>query len=120
MEGNKIYNALFGKKEVELSSEKVELGSLQDFETLYDNVNKTTNKAFNEASQLSKSVNSIINDALSNISRAEKQAGKLENQAKDLGLSLPKEVHSKISSIKEDQDMLLKLRAALKSLDSAY
>jgi len=117
---DRINSQLFKAQEIELSAEKVELGMLQDFENLYDLVNKEANKTFNDTSMMVKDLQKKASENISLIDRATKKAQLIESKAKDLGLEIPKEVQKKLESLKEDEDMLIKLRASLKSVSKSY
>ena len=109
-----ILKALQNRKvEVELKSEKVELGIVQDFDKLFDSVNdKDTNIGLSLIKALSKAeadYKKIINEW----SEVAKSGGKGEVLAKELGVELPKTFKNKIdsaeSSIKEVQKYIGKI-----------
>ena len=76
----KVYSKL---PKVELA--KVELGIVDDFEALSNNADSNIDKAYSEVKKSSSKIDGFINDAISNISRADKMFKDIDSKTKDLG-----------------------------------
>ena len=105
-------------KDVELASERVDLGLVDDFDVISKNAFLLSSKAFAAAEQASKEINTLINGAISNITKAENILNNIESSAKDLGLTVPKNILKKASDNKQELKDLEKLRRALSNLRS--
>ena len=92
-----VYNRLFAEDKVELASERVELGSLDDFQKALQNVKNLNGNAYNK----SKTAKPILEQALKeyqmvkpSIERTIGLGMKIEEQAKQLGFDLPPDYKS--------------------------
>ena len=111
----KVYSKL---PTVELTTQKIELGITDDFEQLSNNANSNIDKAYSEVKKSSSKINGFINDAISNISKADKMFKDIDSKVKDLGLKMP----SNLTTINKENQIslkeLFKLRKATASLTS--
>jgi len=101
------------KEKTELKAEKIELGAIDDFEKQFKKAmdDKT---AFKLISALRKAEVGFENN-IKEFLEASKLGGKINTQAKDLGIDLPKTIVNKIASseseIKEHRKYLSKIQA---------
>ena len=96
MEGNKIYNALFGKKEVNLSAENIELGLIDDLKSsnkFLKNDNKRIDDAHQEVMKQIRKANealgvlkAVTGGVRQNIKSYNERISKIEKAAKELGI----------------------------------
>jgi len=114
-----VFKYLFkGEEKIELATQKIELGSIDDFEQISKNVFKNSDKAFQEADNSSKKISSFIDEAISLISKSENIFSLIEKQSKEIGFKLP----SNLKQIKNDNEKelssLKKLRKAVSTIRS--
>ena len=109
-----ILKALKNRKvEVELKSEKVEFGMIEDYNKRIDKANNDRLKAVSAFANLEGS----LGLAIKGLELAEKEAIAIEKAAKELGVQSPvnsKEVNRKMSNLKSALNSILKARAEVK------
>ena len=115
----KVYSKLPKTELAKVELTKVELGIVEDFETLSNNANSNTEKANSEAKQSSNKIDGFINDAISNISRADKVFRDIESKTKDLGFDMPSNLTETNKENERTLKFLIKLRKASASLRKA-
>ena len=112
----KVYSKLPKTELSKVELTKVELGIVEDFETLSNNADSNTKKANSEAKQSSNKIDGFINDAISNISRADKVFRDIESKAKDLGFDMPSNLTETNKENQRTLKFLINLRKANASL----
>jgi hypothetical protein len=108
MKQDLIYKMLFSEEKVELSSEKVELGLVDDYNSRIDKANNARKKS---AMALSK-LESSLQEAVTHFELALKEADKIEKAAKELGVQSPIDIKRVEVKAKQFQKSL----AAVKGL----
>jgi len=111
----KVYSKL---PKQELSAQKVGLGIVDDFEALSNNADSNIDKAYSEVKKSSSKIDGFINDAISNISRADKMFKDIDSKTKDLGFKIPSNLTEINKENQKNLDNLFKLRKAIASLTS--
>ena len=82
---NKIFSKLAKEEKTELKSEKVELGLIDDYNSLIDKANNARKSAATALSKLEKDWSNAINI----LQEASLEGEKIEKAAKDLGINTP-------------------------------
>lgn len=85
-----VFKYLFkGEDKVELTTQKIELGLIQDLESLVGDSKKIAQLESNVVTKIAKELNqykSVVSKSNDTISKSEKLLKKIETQAKELGI----------------------------------
>lgn len=117
-EFDKVMNML--NKNVELSSEKVELATAQELRDMYGKLKETSSTNVEITKLLQDASNKLANNGKSLRMQAEafmKEVAKFENDAKALGLDVPKDIKDLKSFAKGFTDLSSKMLKSAADVD---
>lgn len=117
-EFDKVMNML--NKNVELSSEKVELATAQELRDMYGKLKDTSSTNVETTKLLQDASNKLANNGKSLRMQAEafmKEVAKFENDAKALGLDVPKDIKDLKSFAKGFTDLSSKMLKSAADVD---
>jgi hypothetical protein len=107
----------------ETLSKKVDLALVNDFESIFNNIDLQTNSLIDDLGNLARQIDAktlLVNDILREIEAANNLANQLRDAYTDLGINMPTDIGVNISQLEANRNLLSEAQSRIETAAEGF